>query len=222
MEFYTRVGALLAPHMRVVDFGAGRAEWFEDDPSEFRRVTRLIKGRVREVVACDVDDAVLTNRAADRCVLLTQGAALPFADGSVDVVIADYVFEHVQEPAALAAELTRILAPGGWICARTPNALGYVALASRLVGNRRHVRALQHAQPDRKAIDVFPTVYKLNTLRAIREHFPPQLFADFSYRFDPEPAYFFGSLVLFRVLQALHWVLPPQCASQLLVFLRRR
>jgi SAM-dependent methyltransferase len=222
VEFYTRVQSLLRPDMRVLDYGAGRAQWFEDDVCAYRRQLRQIKGKVRELVACDVDPAVLSNRSADAVVQLEADQPLPFATSSFDLIVADYVFEHVQDPQQVANELERILAPGGWLCARTPNALGYVALCSRLIHNKSHVRLLNLVQPNRKAVDVFPTVYRLNTLGAIEKYFPAARYDNCSYRYDAEPAYFFGNRLVFTGLRFLQWLLPPQCSSQLFVFLRRR
>jgi len=222
VEFYSRVRSLLEPRMKVLDFGAGRAHWFEDDKCAYRRSVRQIRGKVAEVVACDVDEAVMKNRAVDRAVLIEAEDQLPFPDRYFDLIVADYVFEHVRDSHLVSRELTRVLATGGWICARTPNAYGYATLMSRLIANRFHVRLLGLAQPSRKAVDIFPTVYRLNTLRAVRRHFDAASFDNFTYRYDAEPAYFFDSEFVFRALRALQWLLPPQCASQLFIFLRKR
>lgn len=221
VEFYARVQALLRPEMRVLDFGAGRAEWFEDDLCTFRRKLRHIRGKVREVVACDIDEAVRENRAAVRWVHTDPACPVPFEDGSFGLIIADYVFEHLAQPAEIARELTRVLAPGGWLCARTPSGLGYIAMASQLVRNTRYASLLRRVQPGRKAIDVFPTVDRLNTLSAVRRYFPPAVFESFSCRHDPEPAYYFGNRALFTALRFVHWMLPLAFSSQLYMFLRR-
>ncbi len=42
-----------------------------------------------------------------------QGEALPFEDGSFTVVVSDNVLDHVERPAAVLAEMRRVLAPGG-------------------------------------------------------------------------------------------------------------
>ena len=41
---------------------------------------------------------------------------LPFPDGALDAVFSRFVFQHLAEPGAAAAELVRVLKPGGWAC----------------------------------------------------------------------------------------------------------
>jgi SAM-dependent methyltransferase len=138
------------------------------------------------------------------------------------MVVADYVFEHIPDPAWLAGELARILRPGGWICARTPTKYNYVSVAARLIPNLRHARLLRLAQPGRKAEDVFPTVYRLNTRSSIQKYFNSAQFQDYSYVYSCEPQYFFGSGAAYRVLQFLHWLLPAALHGNLFVYLRKR
>jgi len=44
---------------------------------------------------------------------LASGEALPFASASFAVVICNHVYEHVEDPDALMAEIHRVLVPGG-------------------------------------------------------------------------------------------------------------
>lgn len=44
---------------------------------------------------------------------LARGEALPFPDGSMDVVVLNHIYEHVVDPAAVLADIHRVLAPGG-------------------------------------------------------------------------------------------------------------
>jgi len=222
IEFYSRVKTLLRPDMTVLDFGAGRGAWFEDEQSPFRRAMRLIKGSAHEVIGCDVDSAVLGNRSVDRGVVIAMDQPLPFADASIDMIVSDYVLEHVQDPAWLAREFTRILRPGGWICARTPTKYNYVSLMARIVANVKHAQVLQRVQPGRKAEDVFPTAYQLNTQAAVSTHFPADRFRNHSYIYCFEPQYHFGNPVAYRFFQFIHWVLPPSLQGNLYIFLNKQ
>lgn len=221
LEFYGRIKALLHAQMRVIDFGAGRGAWFDDDESQYRREVRLMRGSVAEVIGCDVDEAVLTNKAVDRALVIRPGAPLPFDDAGIDIVVADYVFEHIADPEWMAQEFARILKPGGWICARTPTKYNYVSMFARLFSNLHHARILRVAQPGRKPEDVFPTVYRLNTRRSLGKLFAATEFQDHSYVYCFEPQYFFGSRVAYRLFQFAHWLLPGALHGNLFIFIRK-
>lgn len=45
--------------------------------------------------------------------IAAAGERLPFADASFDVVLCDNVVDHAEDPARIARELSRVLAPGG-------------------------------------------------------------------------------------------------------------
>ncbi len=106
-----------------------------------------MQGRCAHLEGCDVDPVVLRNPYLDGARRIEIGAALPYPDESFDMIGSRWVFEHVDEPRQVADELLRVLRPGGWICATTPNGWGYLAIVARLVPNRLHVRALRRIQP---------------------------------------------------------------------------
>lgn len=222
IEFYSRVKALLRPEMTAVDLGAGRAAWFEEDESPFRREMRLLRGHAAQVIGCDIDPVVMHNRAVDSARLLEPGRRWPFDDASVDLIVCDYVLEHIVDPRAFAAEVHRVLKPGGWFCARTPTRYNYVSMAARLVSNVRHASVLRAAQPGRKAEDVFPTAYRMNTQADLRRAFDPARFEHHSYVYANEPQYHFGRAWVYRLFQFAHWLLPKALTGNLYVFLRKR
>jgi SAM-dependent methyltransferase len=79
-------------------------------------------GNPAEVQGVDPSEGFLTHarkRLDDARVRFTLGdaRALPFSDGSFDAVVSGLVLNFVPEPAAAAAELARVAAPGGVVAA---------------------------------------------------------------------------------------------------------
>jgi SAM-dependent methyltransferase len=221
VEFYQRVNALLAPDMTVLDFGAGRGAW-ADDPVEYRRALRDLRGKAARVIGADVDPVVRDNPLVDETAVIGDGMPLPWSDESFDLVVSDFTFEHVRDPEWAAHELSRVLRPGGWICARTPNRWGYIGVAARLVPNRLHVAALRRLQPHKQDVDTFPTAYRLNSLKQIERLFPDEAFDNCSYTMDNEPAYSGNSVPAWRAMKLVFRVTPERLRSMLYVFLRKR
>lgn len=215
VEFYGRVKSLLNPEDTILDLGAGRGAWHQDDQCKWRRSVRTIKGHVREVIGADVDEAVLNNQSTDRNILIRGGLDLP--SSSINLIVADYVLEHIVDPKAFVDEVRRVLVPGGVFCARTPHKYHYVSLGAAMVANTRHSAVLSYLQPNRKAEDVFPTAYRLNTLRQIRQEFSG--FDDFSYLYRSDPAYFFGNKLVYKLLKGISSITPQSFSANIFAFL---
>jgi SAM-dependent methyltransferase len=181
----------------------------------------MLRGRVARVVGTDVDDAVLTNPALDEAHVVPVGAALPFGDGSFDLVVADHVLEHVDEEHApeVARELLRVLRPGGWLAARTPNKWGLIGIGARAVPNRLHAGVVDRLQPGRKAEDVFPVRYRMNTRKDLRRLFAPH--AVHVYGHASEPTYFGRSPAVWRLAAGVDRVTPPRLRPTLMVFVQK-
>ncbi len=221
IEFYSRVNSLLDPNMNVLDFGAGRGAWVHDDNIPYRRNLRMLKGKVRKVIGVDLDRAIKTNLSLDQTVLIQVDKPLPFADCSFDLIISDWVFEHVQNSQHTANELNRVLKPGGWICARTPHRFGYIGICEMLIPDRLQIRVLKKLQPGKKSIDAFPTVHRMNTMSKIRDLFPEPEFKNCTYFYEPEPTYFGNSELLCRIMMLISRFTPRQFRTRLFIFLKR-
>jgi SAM-dependent methyltransferase len=206
----------------LLDYGAGRGAWLTEDGCAHRRSLRNFRSRVARVIGLDVDEAVVQNAALDEAYLFNPKDVLPLDDASIDIVVSDVTFEHITDPAQSARELDRVLKPGGWLCARTPNRYGYIALANRLVPETIKTQVLKIVQPARKEEDVFPAVYLMNSFGALLKWFPSDRFEHFSYGWDSEPAYHANKKILYRCMQTLHYVTPPSLRSMLMVFIRKR
>jgi SAM-dependent methyltransferase len=221
VEFYGRLHAFLQPRFIVADLGAGRGAWFAETDAAFRRDLRMLKGTVAEVIGLDLDEAVLANRSTDRNLVL-RGPRLPLDDSSIDVVLADYVLEHVDDPVAFEREAFRVLRPGGLFCARTPHRWNYASIGSRLLGARLQAGALRVLQPGRDARDVFPTRYRCNTLRRLAAVWPAARWTDYSYLYTAEPSYHGGSTGLYRCWSLVHRFAPPPLVANIFVFKIKR
>ncbi len=221
IEFYTRVSALVDEDSRVLDFGAGRGHWAVDPMPNMSKRLRWMKGRVAEVVGTDVDPVVLTNPSLDTAHVVELGASLPLEDSSFDMVVADYVLEHVNKEDAreLAADVMRVLKPGGWFAARTPNKWGIIGIGARSIPNSLHVRILNRLQPGRKAEDVFPTRYSMNTKKDLRRLFAPH--SVFVYGHTSEPQYFGRSALAWRIAAFFDQLTPSRLAPTLMIFVQK-
>lgn len=198
VAFYCRVNALLQPSFVVVDFGCGRGN-HQEDPVIFRRGIVSLKGRVSKVIGIDVDEIGRTNPYLDEFRTLAAGCSWPLQDRSADLVICDSVIEHLPDPASFFHETKRVLTRGGYVCIRTPNAHSYVGIASRLVPNRYHGAVLSKAQTGRKEEDIFPTLYRCNTISALRRLLSNSNFRAVVYGYEAEPSYLSFSKLAYAV-----------------------
>jgi hypothetical protein len=73
VEFYSRINSLINDSMTVLDFGAGRAAWYEDDSCIYRKKIRTIKGKVLKIKGCDVDDAIFANKSINESIKIEIG-----------------------------------------------------------------------------------------------------------------------------------------------------
>jgi SAM-dependent methyltransferase len=200
---------------KILDYGAGRNGYAQDfNPARdsfLIRDLRNLKATGAHVTVVDVAKEVLGHPTSDHQQVIDPKENLPFENESFDLIVSDYVFEHVEDAGHVARELQRVLKKDGWFVVRTPNRNGYLRLAASLIPNSLHVAALRYIQPHRKAEDTFPTHYKLNSLREMRRHFDQ---CDVVCLTDSwEPAYFFGRTWLYRLFQFVHWVLPKSLGT---------
>lgn len=103
--FYLRVRSYATAAAIVLDLGAGRGASFDGEPADIRRKMSHLTSDVGELIAADVDPAVLQNKASTRHIIVSEGV-IPLPDQPVDISIADYVLEHIVEPASFFMKST--------------------------------------------------------------------------------------------------------------------
>jgi SAM-dependent methyltransferase len=121
----------------------------------------------RAVFGMDYDWLSLKAHATISKKLRGDITKLPFREEAFDLVTANMVVEHLDNPALQFREIHRILRPKGIFLFHTPNALGYGVLLSRLVPESLKSKLIQLVE-GREEHDIFKTHYAANSEKCIR------------------------------------------------------
>ena len=146
----------LTPQSFVLDVGAGAGIVEE---MQFR-------GDVAWICGIDLDPRVEHNNKLDEG-KHANADRIPYRDNFFDVVFADNVMEHLDNPEKVFAEISRVLKPGGVLLFKTPNRNHYMPLIARLTPHRFH--QFVNKMRGRAAEDTFPTFYLSNTVVQVAE-----------------------------------------------------
>lgn len=138
----TVAGELLpTTHTRLLDVGCGAGKF-----------TRLMAKRGANVSGMDANAEVIAEaeRAAAEAGLAiafhhAKGEAMPFADGSFDVVVFSNSLHHMTDMAGALKEAARVLTADGWLYVMEPVACGNYHEATKLVNDESAVRAQAYA-----------------------------------------------------------------------------
>jgi ubiquinone/menaquinone biosynthesis C-methylase UbiE len=164
---------------------------------------------VTKVVGIDVDANAENNLCLDEFHLIKDDV-WSVDSNSIDLIVCDNVLEHIEKPDCFFSEVKRVLKNGGFLCVRTPNRWNYVALLATLIPNKYHGRVVSVAQKGRKNEDVFPTVYRCNSVRKLKKMMRQVGFECTVYGYESEPSYFSFSKI-FYFMGVLHQRFAPSC-----------
>ena len=224
VAFYQRVMAVLPEGAAVLDLGAGRGHWAyltgEDFPPLRSWLYRLGKKYSRRIGA-DVIPEVKSNSELDEAVIIEAGKPLPFPDQSFDLILADWVLEHVEHPQSFAEEVWWVLKIGGWFCARTPNRWSYFAIGSRIIPDKIGRLVLRWLQPWRDDRDTFRTFYRLNTLGILARYFPASRWINASYIHNENLTYHGNRWWLYHTISLYQKLMPRSLGTYIMVFVRK-
>jgi SAM-dependent methyltransferase len=216
IDFFLRVRSILPEQSTVLDLGAGRGSW-ANVHSIGSKLHDLRNGGAY-VIGVDIDPVVLENNAVDQS-LVMKGETIPLDNESVDVIVASWVMEHVENPTTFSLEVNRVLKPGGWFCGVTPHKLNYRSLAATALPFNLHIATLRYLQPKRAPEDAFPTFYRMNTIAEIEKFFPS--YSNRSFIYPSEPAYTFGSDMVYRLMLLAHSFMPAQLYGSIFAVLQK-
>jgi SAM-dependent methyltransferase len=115
------------------------------------------------------------------------------------MVISRSVVEHLKDPPQVFQEFARVLRPGGKVVIITPNKFDYVSLIASITPYSLHRLVVSRIFCVSEA-DVFPTLYRANTLRAIRKALRSAGLIEMELlSINHYPAYLMFSPMLFRL-----------------------
>jgi ubiquinone/menaquinone biosynthesis C-methylase UbiE len=155
--YANHLSAALVGVRRWLDVGCGRGvmpSWLAGRMSPPDLTGRIAVGLDRDRSALAVQRHLTLRVAGD-------AHELPFEDGTFDLVSANMVLEHIEQPERLFAAVARVLRPGGRFLVHTPNARGYTTRLTKLIPRRLRPRLafLLHGRPPE---DMHPTYYRAN------------------------------------------------------------
>jgi SAM-dependent methyltransferase len=152
--FEDEVNRVIRPESVLLDAGCGRTV----------PVLRKYLGRAARLIGVELVD--FTDVPVGIETYRADLSSIPLPDATVDVIMSRSVFEHLDDPAAVYREFSRILRPGGHVVFLTANMWDYATLVARAIPNRFHSRIVRYVE-GRKEDDVFPTRYRTNTRRTV-------------------------------------------------------
>lgn len=157
--YHDLIAKSVEPGMTVLDVGCGRG-LIASYPWQNHEKIKLW--------GIDPDPTAAENPHLESFTLLTDDPNWKIPSGSVDLAVARYVLEHVEDPIAFFRNLSRVLKPGGKFIFLTPNRWHPAMIASHWLpyGLKQQILELtKRADPQ----DVFPTCYLLNSARAVKQ-----------------------------------------------------
>ena len=214
-EYKESVARTVRPGMTILHAGCG---WDKHD------VTRPYRDECR-VIGVDLDARVEPRFHSE--FHLAGLSAMPFDPEVFDLITCEYVLEHVQDPSAAFAEMTRVLRPGGHILALTPNLLSYKSLIARLTPHEFHHVMGRVRYGEGHEDDMYPTVFRCNTGGRFRRLARETGLEVESIRFlNNGPTWFQRFPLLFEALHLYHvaigrWDFARQLRCSLLVRMRK-
>ena len=150
---------------------------------------------------------------------------LPFSADSFDLVSANMVMEHVQDPARILNEVRRVLAPGGLFLFHTPNSSSPALAMGFHVPERLKKRLIGFLE-DRSEEDIYPTAYRINTRSQVIGFGSTTGFDIESCRLVTSDAFTarLGPLALFELLfiKLTQWTIFQSLRPDMIVVLRKK
>ena len=151
------ISGLLDPSVVLLDAGCG---------ADLPLISQYAP-KVKRALGVDMESPRVTP-PANACTVVANLERMPVESSSVDVVISRSVFEHLEHPERVLAEIHRVLRPAGRLVVTTPNKYYYSCLLVRIIPEWLKAFYFKTVFGD-DAYDYFPVHYRANTRRSLSQ-----------------------------------------------------
>jgi ubiquinone/menaquinone biosynthesis C-methylase UbiE len=156
---------VVQPGCRWLDLGAGTSlhgGWIGVKAED-------LADRAELFVGCDMAETHLAQNHLLAGATVADATHLPFSDDSFDLVTANMVLEHLENPDRVFSEIARVLSPGGHFVFVTPNLHSPIVWAASMVMSGSVRKRLAHFVEGRDEEHIFHTFYRANSRPAIQK-----------------------------------------------------
>jgi len=165
------------PDTRILDVGCGHGEFMKS-----------VFDKTPHTYGVDPDRDALDKNTLIKNKVVGVVEELPFESGYFDIVVSEWVLEHLQNPDNAFREIYRVLKPGGKVVFLTPNVWNYNVWLIRAIPNRFH-DYLTKKLYDRQEGDTYPVHYKINSTKKIADTLEPIGFKKSQVILNGDPSY---------------------------------
>ncbi|MCK5225288.1 MAG: class I SAM-dependent methyltransferase [Planctomycetes bacterium] len=187
-------------HRLIKQFAPSSAKILEIGAGPTNPTTGFLRS-LGTVTGIDVDTAVRNNQYCETA-LVYDGVHIPCDNNSYDLVVSNYVCEHLENPLQVCREIYRVTRPRGHYIFRAPNLWHYVSLAAKFSPQWFHkLIANKLRDLPKEAYDPYLTYHRMNTKKVCSKILSQTNFKiEIIKMIESEPSYGMASPFLFYPL----------------------
>jgi len=184
----------IKPDSVILNIGAGRSSRLE-----------TFFDLAKKVYGLDPNEKALSENRYISNRIVGRAESIPLTDSSVDIVILEWVMEHIENPERAFKEISRVLKPNGKIIFCTPNTkspLMFLISLLKKISNPFSQIVIRQTLLDREKEEINPAYYRVNTRKKINKIFSQSGLRIIDLRTTGAPSYFrFSKPLLWAALQ---------------------
>lgn len=158
------------------------------------------KGECKLSVGIDLTMENLKRNKSLDYLLFGDLQSLPFKNSSYDIIITQWVLEHISNPKQVFKEFNRVLKPNGDLIIVTNSIYNPIMLISALLPASIRDKMKKKVFPSEIKEDTFPTYYKCNSKKSLDDLLIEQGFSRISFQYSGDISIFLFSKFIFILI----------------------